>query len=333
MKEEEIRPKEIFDQYLHLCEKDSRNYFDDAEHANTECPACCSEGDFSFHKNGFYYAQCPNCQTLFVTPRPSAKAFSKYYTESESAEYWATTFYKHTAEARREKLWKPKAKMVREAMQRFGMLDADVIDIGGGYGIFSEEYEQLTNKSVIIIEPGPGLAKVCRDRGLKVVEKFLEEVTDDDLPQATRFFVSFELFEHLHDPASFFKYLNSIMKPEDLFLFTTLSGTGVDIQVLWEHSKSVSPPHHLNFLNPISVPILLGRCGFEALEITTPGKLDIDIMKNSREYVKDRFWKTFLDSASETDIAQWQKLVTDSGWSSHMMTICRKTTLSFEKVD
>jgi len=114
------------------------------------------------------------------------------------------------------------------------------------------------------------------------------------------------------------------MNPGDLFLFTTLSGTGVDIQVLWEHSKSVLPPHHLNFLNPNSVPLLLERCGFETLEITTPGKLDIDIMMNSREHVKDRFWQTFLDTASESDIDQWQQIVTDTGWSSHMMTVCRK---------
>ena len=175
--------------------------------------------------------------------------------------------------------------MVRAAMEKFGIIDASVIDIGGGYGVFAEEYEKLTNNAVIIIEPGPSLATACRERGLTVVEKFLEGVTDNDLPKTPRFFVSFELFEHLHDPASFFEHLNSIMNPGDLFLFTTLSGSGLDIQVLWEQSKSVSPPHHLNFLNPASVPLLLDRCGFETLEITTPGKLDIDIMKNSREHV------------------------------------------------
>jgi len=324
MKEEEIRPQAIFEEYLLLCEADTNLYFDAVECTDVTCPACKYQGEFSFNKNGFDYAECPHCKTLYVSPRPDASAFAKYYTESKSAEYWATTFYKHTAEARREKLWKPKAKMVRVAMEKFGIASASVIDIGGGYGIFAEEYEKLTGKSVTIIEPGPSLAKACRDRGLTVVEKFLEEVVDGDLLQTTRFFVSFELFEHLHDPVSFFEHLNCIMKPGDTFLFTTLSGTGVDIQVLWEHSKSVSPPHHLNFLNPTSVPLLLERCGFETLEITTPGKLDIDIMKNSREHVEDHFWQTFLDSASDSNIAQWQEVVTNSGWSSHMMIVCRK---------
>ena len=43
------------------------------------------------------------------------------------------------------------------------------------------------------------------------------------------------------------------MSAGDLFIFITLSSTGVDIQGLWENSKSVSPPHHLNFFNPYSI--------------------------------------------------------------------------------
>ena len=46
-----------------------------------------------------------------------------------------------------------------------------MIDIGGGYGIFSEEMEILTNLKSVVIEPGPRLAQICRDKNLVVVEK------------------------------------------------------------------------------------------------------------------------------------------------------------------
>ena len=78
-------------------------------------------------------------------------------------------------------------------------------------------------------------------------------------------------------------WLNSlfeIMNNGDMLIFTTLSGMGLDIQLLKENSKSVSPPHHLNFLNPKSVSNMLTEVGFSVLEITTPGKLDIDIVRN-----------------------------------------------------
>ena len=82
---------------------------------------------------------------------------------------------------------------------------------------------------------------------LAVIEKFLEQVSLVDLPDGPKAFVSFELFEHLHSPTAFLEHLEGLMTGGDLFFFTTLSGVGVDIQALWADSKSISPPHHLNF--------------------------------------------------------------------------------------
>jgi hypothetical protein len=175
-----------------------------------------------------------------------------------------------------------------------------------------------------VIEPNPHFASVCREKSLQVIDKFLEDIVKEDIPSGAKAFVSFELFEHLHSPVVFLNHLERIMAPGDLFLFTTLSGTGVDIQVLWENSKSVSPPHHLNFLNPNSIKVLLERVGLETLEVITPGKLDVDILVNNQGLIKDHFWRTFIASASEAVKEQWQGLIAESGWSSHMMVICRK---------
>ena len=91
-----------------------------------------------------------------------------------------------------------------------------------------------------------------------------------------------------------------------------------------ENSPSVSPPHHLNFFNPYSVKKILERTGFRKIEVCTPGKLDIDILNNNKEKIKDLFWKTFLENSDETQKSRWQTLVTESGWSSHMMVVCNK---------
>ena len=242
LKEEEIRPQKIFDEYLRLAKEDAETYFSDVERVVGSCPACGTVGEYAFDKQGFTYESCPNCQTLFVNPRPIAAAFSKYYTESPSSKYWASTFYKETAAARREKLWKPKARMILETLGQYSASNHTLVDIGGGLGLFAEEIRSVKNKTPVVIEPGPHLAAACRERSLTVVEKFLEDVHPEDLPNGPKAFVSFELFEHLHDPAEFIRQLLSLMTSGDLFIFTTLSGTGVDIQALWEDSKSVSPP-------------------------------------------------------------------------------------------
>jgi hypothetical protein len=110
VKEEEIRPQKIFDEYLRLAQKDTEHFFVNTLREKILCPTCGNGGEFAFAKHGFDYEACPNYHTLFVSPRPGPETFTKYYQESLSSKFWATTFYKQTAEARREKLWKPKPK-------------------------------------------------------------------------------------------------------------------------------------------------------------------------------------------------------------------------------
>jgi hypothetical protein len=113
------------------------------------------------------------------------------------------------------------------------------------------------------------------------------------------------------------------MGPGDLFMFTTLSGTGLDIRVLGAESKAVSPPHHLNFFNPRSIRQLLGSRGYEVLDVQTPGLLDLDILWNQKDSVADAFWRAYLQQSTESDRETLQKVISNQGWSSHMLVWCR----------
>jgi hypothetical protein len=114
------------------------------------------------------------------------------------------------------------------------------------------------------------------------------------------------------------------MNPGDIFVFSTLSGLGADILELWDLSPSVSPPHHLNFLNPFSCRRLLEAIGFEVLSITTPGQLDVDILSNNRDKLRPGFWKEFVNFADDASRVAMQALLAGNGWSSHMLATCRK---------
>ena len=324
LREEEIRPADLFDEYLRLAAIDVGTYFSETDRTAVACPACGSRGEVAFSKEGFVYEECPACETLFVSPRPPAEAFSRYYTEAPSVEFWATDFYRATAESRREKIWRPKAQRVVDAIRRHGDEHHSIVDIGGGYGIFAEEISAIWDRSVTIIEPGPALAEQCRSRGLEVVQAFLADVAEGSLPSGPRTFTSFELFEHLHDPLAFLNDVASLMSSGDLLLMTTLSSHGIDIRSLWDRSKSVSPPHHVTFFNPASLRVVLEHAGLEVLEVNTPGRLDIDIMEGQVDDIDSRFLRSFLRTASADDKAEMQRLLASSGWSSHVEVIARQ---------
>jgi hypothetical protein len=324
IKEEEIRPKKIFNEYLRLAKKDATDFFSNVSRDKINCPSCGSLGKMWISKHGFNYDKCPKCFTIYVNPRPCVEAFNSYYEDAPSTKYWATTFYKVTENARREKLWRPKAQMISNQIDTYGKEIQYIIDIGGGYGVFCEEFKKIKNINSLIIEPSVHLAEVCRKKGFDVIEKFLEDIKKKDLPKTPKCFVSFELFEHLHDPTIFLKNLYNIMDYGDMFIFTTLSGMGIDIKLLKENSKSISPPHHLNFFNPKSVCFLLEKLGFKIHESSTPGKLDMDILIKDKSKLNDEFWTELLEYVDDQEIEKIQKNIADLGLSSHMMITCQK---------
>lgn len=324
LREEEIRPADLFDEYLRLAAIDVGTYFSETDRTAVACPACGSRGEVAFSKEGFVYEECPACETLFVSPRPPAEAFSRYYTEAPSVEFWATDFYRATAESRREKIWRPKAQRVVDAIRRHGDEHHSIVDIGGGYGIFAEEISAIWDRSVTIIEPGPALAEQCRSRGLEVVQAFMADVRREQLPEGPLTFTSFELVEHLHDPGDFLSAVHRVMASGDLLIFTTLSSHGIDVRSLWDRSRSVAPPHHINLLNPRSMSLLCESIGLEVLSATTPGRLDVDIMEVQQDDIDSRFLRSFLKFATEFEKTELQEALAALGWSSHMEFVVRK---------
>ena len=330
MKEEEIRPKEIFDKYLGLAKEDIAPFFSEKDNfERVYCPACgIDNADFQFDKNGFKYVLCKNCGTLYVNPRPTFETIQKYYKHSKSTKYWTEHFYKDTEAQRREKIFKPRAEMIRDFIKKEIGEKVDVFaDIGAGYGTFCEEIRGLNiADEIIAIEPSDDLARICKRKGFRVIQLPLEEA-GDVLNNKVSFATSFELFEHLHTPQKFLMSARDILSEGGYFLLTTLNINGFDLQVLWEKSKSISPPHHLNFLNLESLEGLLEQCGFRVVEKSTPGFLDLDIVKN--EYTEgnieiDSFLRYLIEKTNDRVQDEFQLFLQRNNLSSHMRIIAQK---------
>jgi len=330
MKEEDIRPKKIFDEYLALAEKDVNDYFMNMPFLYVPCPACNGKNSiFKFKKFGFDYEECQNCGTLYVNPRPSAEAFNNYYSDSPSVQFWATNFYKETESSRRELIIRPKAELVKKYLDKYTenlSENSCIIDIGAGYGVFCEELKNIlpVDINIIAIEPSKPLSKICMDKDIVTINKFIEEIKNHDLEgMLVKGAISFELFEHLHNPSLFIKKCNEIISPEGLLILTTLTWDGFDLQVLQDKSDSIHPPHHINFFTKKSISLLLEKNGFKICEIITPGKLDIDIVSKKSSDVSDPFIKKLIECNSDVK-EKFQIFLQEAKLSSHMMVIAKK---------
>lgn len=329
MKEFEIRPRKLFSDYLELSKKDIDVFFSDKSNfVEINCPGCKKDQSvLAFIKHGFKYNKCLYCKTLFVSPRPTKSMISDFYKVSESSRFWAEHFYPQTAEARRVMIFKPRAEVINEILLKIDFPSPkSIVDVGAGYGIFLQEIKKLGYfDEVIAIEPNKDLAKSIRDKEIFVIEENVEDVIDGEYKYSV--VCSFEVFEHLFDTDDFVRSMKKLLKPGGILIFTTLTISGFDLLVLGDKSKSISPPHHINFLSVEGIRLLLNRCGLEEVLIETPGKLDVDIVKNMYEEIPDLvlpdFVEYLLKNRDVTVHEQFQHFLQKNNLSSHIRVIAR----------
>lgn len=326
MKEEEIRRRETFNTYLRIVEEDIKTIFKDRSiFIHIACPAC-GRLDYwpQFEKFGFNYVLCQRCKTLFVNPRPSLELLIEFYKNSKSTVFWIEKFFKPVADVRREKMFRPRAEFVKDTMPKFN--NSVIGDIGAGFGLFLEELAVFwPSAKMVAIEPSLDMAEICRKKGFTVIASAIEDVQgwDDKFDLIT----NFELFEHLFSPEEFLQKIRDLLKAGGYLYLTTLNGMGFDILLLWEKSKSIAPPQHLNFFNPSSMELLLKKSGFEIIEISTPGVLDWDIVEGmiKNEAIDlGRFYNYLANEGSDNCKKELQEWITKNGLSSHMRILARK---------
>lgn len=326
MKEKDIRDKDKLRLYLKLVQEDCKAFLSSAKAlVEVRCPACQEDRyTLEFKKSGFEYVTCLNCSTLYAKTRLSFDNLKQFYAQSSSTGFWVKEFFMPVAEARREKIFKPRAEFIA------GYFGKDphwqIGDIGAGFGLFLDELKKLWGlSSYTAIEPSFEQAELCRKLHLKAECSALEELKGHD--NSFDLLTAFELFEHLYDPSVFVASVFRLLKKDGWFFLTTLNGEGFDIKMLWEDSKAIYPPCHINFFNPGSIKHLLTKEGFEVVKIDTPGQLDWDIVEGAivNDSIKlGRFWETFARKGNCEAKNELQDWIRRNNLSSHMRALARK---------
>ena len=327
MKEHEIRPAALMSRYLELSTADARECFGGAPRTDTLCVACGgSDRRVQFDKHTFTYVRCLNCGTLFQSPRPPLAAFEAFYRDSESSRYWAEVFFPAVAEIRREKMFRPRVERIARLCATRGLDVQHLVDVGAGYGIFLDEWRaRFPRTECLAVEPSASLARECRQKHLNVVEDIVENVTGHE--GSADLVTCFEVLEHVHAPLDFVKGLTNLTRSGGYVCVTTLCVDGFDIKMLWEKSTQIAPPHHINFLSVRGFEKLFARAGLEDIRVTTPGVLDVDIVRNAAErdpgiLEGHRFLQELM--TDETASSRFQRFLSRNRLSSHAWIMGRR---------
>ncbi len=331
LSESEIRPDALVKKQAELFSADiARLATRKADFVIVPCPACGSECPIvEFTKHAFDYQRCRACDTLYLSPRPTPEILANYYQTSENYVYWNQVLFPASEAARREKIFRPRVERIVEVCERFQVSQRLILEVGAGFGLFCEEMARTQFfDRVLAVEPTPDLAATCRQRGLEVIASPIEEV---ELGRDTvDVIASFEVLEHLFSPREFVEKCHSLLAPGGLLVLTCPSSRGFDVIQLRELSDTVDP-EHLNYFHPESLSMMVAACGFEVLEVTTPGMLDAELVRKKAldgtvDLTSQPFLQHVLIDAWDQLGAAFQQFLVEHQLSSHMWLVARKGT-------
>ena len=327
--ESDIRPEQFKDQEAKLFAEDLSGLLEHRDaFVHVACPACAMDDcDFAFDKYGVDFVRCLACETMYVNPRPTSEMLDYYYSTSRYYKFWNDFVFPASEETRREKIFRPRVEKMVEICRRLGVGNEKFLEVGAGFGTFCEELQhQAIFENILALEPTPSLAETCRLRGIETIQKPIERITPDYCQVDV--IASFEVIEHLFSPAKFISQCFRLLAPGGLLILTCPNAKGFDIRLLNEVSDSVEP-EHLNYFHPQSLSNLVEANGFVVEEVSTPGRLDAELVRKKHldglfGLEKYPFLHQLLTDQWDQAGALFQTFLAESGLSSHLWLVARK---------
>jgi 2-polyprenyl-3-methyl-5-hydroxy-6-metoxy-1,4-benzoquinol methylase len=326
--EEDIRPAKLMVDKARCLNEDRQFLLDRrAEWVLVPCPACRGRESVPYgEKAGFDFAECCKCGTVYTNPRPSLALLHEFYAASQNYDFWNAHIFPATEAARRERIFRPRATRVAADCRRFGLAGGVLLEVGAAFGTFCEEVRALgTFDRIIALEPTPGLAATCRQRGFEVRECFVEQVEDTALADVV---AAFEVIEHLFAPEDFIRSCQRLLRPGGMLVLTCPNVRGFDVATLRTLSGTFQHTH-LNYFHPESLALLVERCGLAVLDVQTPGQLDADLVR--KRVLAGEFDLSHSPLLKEVLIDRWdglgqpfQAFLAANKLSSHLWIVAQK---------
>lgn len=327
--EMEVHPPGLYQDLANVCVRSAKELLGQHElFVETACPACGSpDKKLAFEKHDYTYWNCPVCATLFVSPRPSAALLDWYLLHSPAAAFRDGVEYREAMDQRTKELGAYRAEWISELCD---LVKVDgrrpVVDVETRSTHYLAELGRRQVGPLISVKPLCSLLESLTGPG-----NSLKTVTDlSELKGAeARLIAAFDVLEHQTSPSDLVLAARAALGPRGLLAITTRSASGLDIQVLWQHCTTIFPVEHINLLSVEGMWALLTEAGFEVLEVSTPGQLDLQMIERVLQEQPDanipRFLRYFLTRRDAYAKRKLQQFLQENLLSSHLRVVARKT--------
>lgn len=304
------------------------------------CPFCGStshEACEAFHET-YQIVRCRKCASEFVNPCPPKEAIADYYENCISnRQSTEVTSQRKTTFNIDDRI--PEIEAII-SNQLGGNKTIKILEVGCSSGLFLsnlrnyllQKYSSINFEiSGIDLDSDAIANKVDESISLSCNSAESLNQSGEHENNSYDLIVHYELIEHLADPFGFMVTVKRLLKQNGFCIFTTPNSHGAENLAVAYNSRrllahSIFPPMHLNGFNTTNISVFSYRLGFDLYKVTTPGKLDVDMICINKDYLTNDDFKRVANLSDESVKELIQEYTIACLASSHMQCILRKST-------
>lgn len=210
---------------------------------------------------GLEYLRCPDTGSLFLATLPGPDTWGDLLKEVNQYRQSPTTFHAEIAPSRRENVHLPKLDWIQSILVLEGLHRPSVVEASVPPSEFQPILRDSRIFSEVIALDETQLASAGQLSGQIDAAALLESL------------------DRARDPAGLIEVVADYLRPGGLIFVTSLVSSGFDFALLGRQNLYLFPPDRTNCFSLTGLETLLARAGFELLEVSTPGVLDVEIVR------------------------------------------------------
>lgn len=262
-----------------------------------------------FEKWGRRYALCPKTWSLCLGALPDDQTLRRYFFDSDLARYRMSTEYQNTFTQLRKGLWAEQVEWVEGRVRRYlGMEKYSLSDWGPRMHGWTDIMGEATFVSdYVVVEPLPPVEPSVQIKNTQVT-------------------LLFDVIQRLPRPQELLARVFKGLKPGGILLLTCRSGSGFDVLTLAGESESIFPLDHICLPSPQGMSLLLQGAGFDILELTTPGLLDVQLVRQASDRIpRNQYFQLYMTSlGNDVMFERLQGFLQQNNLSSHLRVVAKK---------
>jgi len=307
--EEHFHPERIVELEHNL----AREFLSVIDHQESidPCPISgIARDEILFTKWNWSYVLSEDTWSVSLSSMPSKEIINDYNNHSKLANLRASREYQETVLKNRREIWENQVEWIKGRIDRYlGVKKYQLIDWGSRYTGWLE-----------FLKPASFIDNLFIHEPLAPIKESVLNSNDADIV------LLIDVLQREVDPANLLQKISDITKEDGLLIIFCRAGSGFDILTLRENSESIFPLDHIILPSPKGIELLLDNNGYEVLEITTPGLLDMKILeKYSHQIPKDQYISRYiLQQNDELLIERMQGFLQRNNLSSHMRCVAKK---------